>query len=135
MTIKNHTIDVLRHGSYTELILRDGIFYTPAHLFDKGMMACNVCGTLMPIDKKYCPQCKEWVICIHEDYISKSESKKEIEQNRIFCIPVPNKDEKKDAFISRFMTNQDMQLKYPIGWTRFRKAKEIFSDGNRFKIR
>lgn len=124
-TIKNQTIDVLRHGPHTELILKDGTFFTPARIYEMGMMACNLCGTIMPIEKKYCPRCQEWVICIHEDYVNDKNHLETI-HGRTVKTPQPFFTEKRQAFISRFMANIDMQFKYRMGWDRYKKANEIF---------
>ena len=123
MRIKDHTIDVLRHGDYTEMILMDGTFFTPARLYEKGIMACNVCGTLMPIEKKYCPQCKEWVICIHEDYLARKEAITTQGE-----LPIPYRDENLTSFIERFMRHDYTSYKYPNGLVRFNKAKRVYSN-------
>lgn len=132
MRIKDHTIDVLKHGDYTELILKDGTFYTPALLYEKGMMACNLCGTLMPIEKKYCPQCKEWVICIHEDYLH---DKNHIERikGRIIVTPFPNLHEKLRPYRERFIRDWCMQLKYPIAIERYNRATYLYSKYKRVR--
>jgi len=113
--IKDITIDVLRVGPHTEMILIDGIFYTPDNIYQRGMMCCNLCGNIMSIDKKFCPACMEWVICIREEHLE-TEGR----------YPKPKRQESRTEYISRAMSDQRMQAEYPKARARYNKAEDLF---------
>jgi len=139
MTIKHQTIDIINHGPYSEMILKDGTFFTPDRIYEMGMMACNVCGTLMPIEKKYCPQCREWVVCIREKYLgsltvekedAKIKKQKQLAQSgskKYLITPSPNTYEKLDNYIARFMRHDCMQVRYPVAQDRYDRAIYLYS--------
>ena len=114
---KNITVGQCKWGAVTEIMLLDGVYYTPNAIWNMGMCACNVCGTIVPSDKKFCPYCNEWIMIIHEKHYRGYEPD---------LLPTPERHEFRVVFIDRAFRDPHLQKLFPNGKERWKECERIY---------